>query len=195
MSFAATLLASCLFLLICPFLVYESIRFYSHASECRLAQEQNTLLLQNPLCSDPWQRHVHGPKQEAVCEKARVENQVPFLLCAWQHMWLKGEANRVWLMITESYWMLLGIIVPCLVAAIAMVFWTCEKRASRHGMYDFQREMYRETLSMIGRNGGRQLQQQYPQLIHNSGEEYLEYEEPMREKRQQRKYVQLIARE
>ena len=194
------LLATILILLTAtPFIVYESLRFYTHFRECDVAHQQNALLLDNPLCSDAWQRHSHGPKQEAVCAKAAVENQVSVMSCAWQHMWLRGEVYRIFSMITESYWMLLGFIVPCMLAFIYLWFWSSNERASRKDLMDLQREMYRETLQTlnVGGGGGGYRQRLPPQLIVQN-DQYLQDADDIEQavyKQRKRSYVQLISRD
>lgn len=191
------LLSTILILLITtPFIIYESLRFYTHFHECDVAHAQNALLLDNPLCSDPWQLHSHGPKQQAVCAKAKAENQVSVISCAWQHMWLRGEVYRIFTMITESYWMLLGFIVPCMLAFIYLWFWSSNERASRRDMLDMQREMYRETLQTLN---GRNVQPP-PQLLvqdYRREERYLEddYGQQQQQRQRKRSYVQLISRD
>lgn len=99
------------------------------------------MLLANVLCADAWQRHVHGPNQDAACKKAQDENLVSPFSCASQRMWKEGEVHRVWKLVTESYLMLLAIIVPCLLLTIWMMFWSYNERAARSQAHSIQKEM------------------------------------------------------
>ena len=167
-----------------PLFAYEGIRFFTHIQECHVRQIQNQLLLDNVLCSDPWQTQAHGPKQQAACDKAQKENQVSVVSCAWQEMWLKGELKRVWSSITESQVMLVAFLVPCLMLTIGLLFWSCNERATRKEMFSLHRDIYRQTLGAFQRpsiGGG----------INN----YLEYEDVTPVPRKKRNYVQLIQHE
>lgn len=181
------LLWSLLTLSLLPLFAYEGIRFFTHIQECQVRHMQNQLLLDNVLCSDPWQTQAHGPKQQAACDKAQGENQVSVLSCAWQEMWLKGELKRIWSSITESPFMLFAFIVPCLMLTIGLLFWTCNERATRREMFGMQKEMFRETLQTIHGGGGGAIIRQRPL--------YLDHKEPLYTKQKKRSYVQLINQE
>lgn len=133
-----------------PFLVFELLRFYTAHQTCKTVYAENDLLLSNVLCADAWQRHIHGTKQDAACKLAQTENLVSPFSCAWKSMWKEGEPYRLWLMITESYWMLAVIIVPCLLLTIWLMFWSWNERAHRSQHAALQKDMYRETLKLVG---------------------------------------------
>ncbi len=133
-----------------PFIVYESLRLYTSHETCKKVYAENELLLSNILCADAWQRHIHGTKQDAACKQAEHENLVSPFSCAWKSMWTDGEPYKLWTMITTSYMMMGAIIVPSLLLTIWLFFWSWNERASRRQTIDMQKEMYRETLKMVG---------------------------------------------
>jgi hypothetical protein len=160
-----------------PFIVYEGVRLYTHHQECSTSHAQNELLLKNPTCSDPWKRHAHGPKQQQACERAEAENLVSVMACAWQGMWMHGEAKRVWSMLTENYFMLASIVVPSVLLIIFLLFWSCNERATRRSMFDFQERMYKETLH----------------LAHGREPLYVQHQQQhVPQQKKKREYIQLI---
>jgi len=171
-----------------PFFAYEAIRFFTHHGECTIRFAQNRLLLENVLCSDPWQTTAHGPKQQAACDKALAENQVSILSCAWQEMWLKGELNRIWSTITSNVWTLFAFIMPLVMLVIGLLFSTWNERSARRDMMNMQKEMYRETLQSVHASPPSYLQQGDYDFI-----------EPMpvatKRKRANGNYIQLIRQE
>lgn len=128
-----------------PLLVFEGLRFQTLHQTCKTTQLENERMLSNPLCKDPWQRQLHGPKQEAACKHAEQEMMLSPFSCAWKNLWSQSDLVRVWFMITESYVMVLSVVVPCLITCIFMVFWTCNEAKTR----TFHKEMYKETLKTI----------------------------------------------
>ncbi|MBX9635991.1 MAG: hypothetical protein K2Q45_00380 [Nitrosomonas sp.] len=174
-----------------PFIVYESLRFYTHHAECQVAHNQNALLLDNPLCSDPWQLYSHGPKQQTACDKARLENQVSVLSCAWQLMWVQGQPNRVFTMITESYWMLFGLLLPTMLFTLYLIFKMCIENTQHRREMSVKERMFLETLHYVQRPQQQpvrfyleeQQQQEQEELNYGSG------------RRKKRNYVQLISQD
>jgi len=148
------LLPIILLLLFSPFVLYESIRGYTTYQTCSKIHAQNQLLLDNPLCSDPWQRHLHGEKQNALCNQAQQENLISPASCAMKRMWTEGEVYRVWTMFTHSYWMLTAALALGLGASLGLVMillWSCDRRAQRKS----QEQLYRETLLAVGGGNAR----------------------------------------
>jgi hypothetical protein len=149
-----------------PLLVFEGLRFNTLHQTCKTTQIENERILTNPLCKDPWQRQLHGPKQEAVCKHAQEEMMLSPFSCAWKNLWSQSELVRVWFMITESYVMILSVVVPCLITCIFMLFWTCNEAKTR----TFHQEMYRETLKTIHRNPIKQHKQQHDYVEYRKDE-------------------------
>jgi hypothetical protein len=118
-------------MLVTLLVLYQGIHFYEAHDACVRTHMENSYLLKNPLCADPWERRLHGPKQDQVCQRAAVENGVHPLACAWKHTWEQVGVNRLWATVTESYWLLFGIITPTCCTAIIMLFWTWNQRSAR----------------------------------------------------------------
>jgi hypothetical protein len=125
-----------------PFVVHEGLRFYTLRLTCERVHTENALLLENPLCADPWQRHLHGTKQEQVCARAAAENAMSPMACAWSAMWTQGEVARVWAMLTESHWMLASVVVPSTLLIIYLYFSARKERERENRQYEFQKEMF-----------------------------------------------------
>lgn len=157
-------------LLVAGFFGYQGIHFYEYHDACLRTQLENEYLLKNPLCSDPWQRRLHGPKQEQVCQHAATENRVHPLACAWKRSWDRMGIIQLWTTVTESYWLLFGIITPTCCMMVIMMFWTWNQSSARKATMTMQREV----LGAI-----KELQYQPP---------------PLREKKEKRpKVFQLVA--
>jgi hypothetical protein len=129
-------------IVLAPFVVHEGLRFYTLRLTCERVHTENALLLENPLCTDPWQRHLHGAKQEQVCVRAAAENAISPTSCAWSAMWTQGEVARVWAMLTESHWMLAAVVVPSTLLTIYLAFSVYKERGQERRLFDFQREMF-----------------------------------------------------
>lgn len=133
-----------------PFAVHEALRLADHYTQCTQHWLENALLLQNPICSDPHQRHVHGAKIEQTCRVASEENAVSPHACAWRELWRQGGAYRLWDSIVGSPWMLFGIVGIC----IFFAFQAWQHRAQRQ----LQERMYEKTLELTQKPAS------YPQL-------------------------------
>lgn len=191
------LLWSLLCISILPFFAYEGIRFYTHHGQCQTRHTQNQLLLENVLCSDPWQTLAHGPKQQAACDKAFHENQVSILSCTWQEMWLNGELNRVWSAITDNVWTLFAFIMPVVMLTVVLLFSSCNEGRARRDMMQMQKEMYRETLQSVGAGVSGVPGVPFRERPHNvylEDEEYIPNTGNMYNQRK-RNYIQLIRQE
>jgi hypothetical protein len=129
-------------IVLAPFFVHEGLRFYTLRLTCERVHTENALLLENALCADPWQRHLHGAKQEQVCVRAAAENAISPTSCAWSAMWTQGEVARVWAMLTESHWMLAAVVVPSTLLTIYLAFSVYKERGQERRLFDFQREMF-----------------------------------------------------
>jgi hypothetical protein len=146
------------------------LRFSTLHQTCKTTQIENERILSNPLCKDPWQRQLHGPKQEAVCKHAQEEMLLSPFSCAWKNLWTQSELVRVWFMITESYVMVLSVVVPCLITCIFMLFWTCNEAKTRK----FHQDMYRETLQTIhGKHNHKQALQHRHIETHQQEQHYV----------------------
>lgn len=128
--------------IIVGFLAYQGIHFYEHHDACLRTQLENEYLLKNPLCADAWQRRLHGPKQEQVCQHAATENRVHPLACAWKRSWDRMAIIQLWTTVTESYWLLFGIITPTCCMVVMMVFWAWNQSSARKATREMQREVF-----------------------------------------------------
>lgn len=142
---------------------YQGILLYEAHEFCLRTHLENEYLLKNPLCADPWQRRLHGPKQDQVCHHAAFENTVHPLACAWKKTWDQVGINRLWLTITESYWLLFGIITPTCCMSVIMLFWSCNQSSARKATQQMQRELIM-TLEQMERPRQKKRQKVY-QLI------------------------------
>ncbi len=120
--FAQLLLA----LLVTPFVAYEGVRFYTAHQRCLVVHEQNEALKANRVCSDLYERFLHGDKQDAACRQAEEENRVSPLACAAREMWTAGVPQHVVSMMTESPWMVFGL--AC--TTIASIAWLIARACS-----------------------------------------------------------------
>lgn len=123
------------------FLGYQGIHLYEAHGQCLRTQLENEYLLRNPLCADPWQRRLHGPKQDQVCQRAATENGVHPLACAWKHTWDQIGVMRLWLTVTESYWLLFGIITPTCCMVVIMFFWSWSQSSALKASQQMQRDV------------------------------------------------------
>lgn len=123
------------------FLGFQGVRFYEVYEVCLKTQMENELLLQNPICADPWKRVLHGPKQEQVCQHATQENRIHPLACAWKHTWSEGGVNQLWVRVTESYWLLFGVIASSFCTAIIMFFTSWNHGSTLKANKEMQKEM------------------------------------------------------
>lgn len=162
-----------------PLVVFEGLRFHTLHQTCKKTHLENERLLQNNLCKDPWQRQLHGPKQESACRTAEEEMLLSPFSCAWKNLWSKNELVRVWFMIADSYVMILSIVVPCLIVSIVMLFWTCNESKTRN----FQKEMFKEILRK---------KKDYERIDTDENVSYIEYTPAEPIVRKNSKYIQLI---
>lgn len=123
------------------FLCYQGIHFYEYHDACVRTQVENDFLLKNPLCADPWQRRLHGPKQELVCQHAAAENAVHPLACAWKRSWDRLAMNQLWTAVTESHWLLFGIIAPTCCMIVIMTFWMWNQSSARQSAHRMQNDV------------------------------------------------------
>lgn len=128
-------------LFVIGFLCYQGIHFYEYHDACVRTHVENAYLLKNSLCADPWQRRLHGPKQEQVCQHAAAENAVHPLACAWKRTWDRLGVNQLWTSMTESHWLLFGIIAPTCCVVVIMAFWMWNQSSARQATRDMQREV------------------------------------------------------
>ncbi len=183
-----------------PFFVYETLRFYSAHKNCSRVYAENHLLLSNALCSDALQRHLHGAKQDAACNKAQEENLVSPVSCAWKSMWIEGEVYRVWTMMTDSRLMIAVITVPCLLLATWLVFWSCVENARTSKQLAMQERMYEKTLEQIGRiqvgggGGGAIGYDGYVPIRHEPDHRRIKHHQE-EEEEDEGDYVKLVRRE
>lgn len=145
---------------------HEVVRLYEARAACARTQAENALLLQNAVCADPFQRLVHGPKQDEACRRAEEENRVGTLGCAWKLAWREGAPNQLWERVTGSYWLLFGILAPAGCVAVAMCFWSCGQRAARAQTKEMQLQLL-DTMRMLGGGGGGVSKAPKPQRRHH----------------------------
>jgi hypothetical protein len=125
------------------FLGYETIRFRELHATCVRTQGENALLLQNVLCKDAWQRSLHGPKQEQLCQAAAEENARTPYECAWRALWTQGELHQLWVRISTSYWLMFGVGAPVLCTVVIMWFHNRNQAAARKDQQRLFEEMAR----------------------------------------------------
>lgn len=111
--------------------IFESLRFYVQHQACIKRYEQNDIILGDPTCWDPIEMHKRGHKAREMCERAQHENTISPLSCAFQHMWTNGALYQVWNMMTDHYLKVAGVLVPCCMLTIFMLFWSCQQKAER----------------------------------------------------------------
>jgi hypothetical protein len=127
------------------FFSYESLRFYATHHRCSTTYAQNELLLRNPLCADPYNRFLHGPKQEEACTRAHNENLVSPTSCALRALWHESEPMRVWRTVIESHWMLFGLGSVAISVSIIMWSRSCTHKAQLRA----RRDMHAETMQVM----------------------------------------------
>lgn len=125
------LIATVLVLVVAPFIVFEGLRFYSAHKICIRKWSANAMLVNNTICKDLYIMYSHGDKQVEACARAKTENLVGPVACAWQAMWVEGYGHGVVTTVTDSPWMIFGLASIGMTSTIWMLFKTCRGGGER----------------------------------------------------------------
>lgn len=101
----------------CGVVLYELVRWSECQAKCEAQAYANEQLITSDLCLHNWQNIGTG-----VCEKAANELQLSRIACTIQSWWRQGEVYRLYTKCTDSYAMLLAIILIPTIYVIWNVF-------------------------------------------------------------------------
>jgi hypothetical protein len=93
---------------------YEYFRFKHNHHDCIEQQLKDYDLLSRDLCQDMDDRYRF--RNEVDCEGAERRLRVGIYQCAFQKWWKESSAVDMFNTLTGSYWSLMGIILPLIVA-------------------------------------------------------------------------------
>ncbi len=125
------LITAVLVLIIAPFIIFEGLRFYSAHKVCVRKWASNAMLVNNTICKDLYEMYSHGDKQVEACARAKSENLVGPVACAWQTMWVEGYGHGVVATVTDSPWMIFGLASIGMTSTIWMLFRSCRGSGER----------------------------------------------------------------
>ena len=102
------------------FAIHEHLRW----GECSQVCMENQRLLLSDVCKP---NSYYGASAKDICAEAMRETELSPFGCTARRFWKSSEIYRVYNMYAESYWMLIGITVPCLLFIIHHIFAACSE--------------------------------------------------------------------
>jgi len=90
----------------------EYLRFKTCEAECFREQHHDVQLAQSTICTDPEIRANYKRAGTVDCDKAEGRLLLTPRECGLKRWVTQSELARLWTMMTDSYWALLGFMVP-----------------------------------------------------------------------------------
>ena len=95
---------------------YELIRFKHNHQDCLEQQSKDFDLLSRDVCQDMEDRYRF--RNEVDCEGAERRQRIGLFQCAFQKWWKESSVVDMFNTLTGSYWSLMGMILPVIVAML-----------------------------------------------------------------------------
>lgn len=127
----------------------EVAKYNTAYHTCQERWTKNNRILSNDICSDSYERILHGEKAQEMCLRAERENYITPSQCARQVWWQTCLLNKIMNELAGSYWKVMPVFVILSITAMYFAFSLFKEKAKVREFFHMFQSLKEETIPAL----------------------------------------------